>query len=60
MENEEQKYIFSKENIDDADVWKKHTLSTLFLGHGCVAIHVASDPPPPPRDWEPSCKVQQT
>ena len=27
---------------------EKHTLSTLFFGHGCVASHVASEPPPPP------------
>ena len=41
---------FLKKNIEVADVWK-HTLSTHFFLHGCVASHVVSDlptPPPPP------------
>ena len=40
------KHPFFKENVDDADVWK--TPVRRFFGHGCIASHVASGPPPPP------------
>ena len=36
------KHLILKKNIDDAVWLKKHTLLTL----GCIASHVASDPPP--------------
>ena len=35
---------FLKENVDDADVWKRHPFDAFF-GHGCVASHVAIEPP---------------
>ena len=42
------KHSFFKKNVDDTDVYKTYPLDAFF-GHGCIAIHVVSDPPPPPE-----------